>query len=124
MRVLVCGGRGYRDVKRVHRVLDDLHFKTPISALIHGAAVGADEIAETWALSRQIDYCGFPAKWDKYGSAAGPIRNALMIEDGKPDLVIAFPGGRGTANMVRQAQEAGVEVRHVEIEGHIAETTT
>ncbi|MEM9912925.1 MAG: hypothetical protein AAF922_19365 [Pseudomonadota bacterium] len=44
------------------------------------------------------------------GRAAGPIRNKEMLDEGCPDLVVAFPGGRGTANMVKQAQAAGVEV--------------
>ena len=46
----------------------------------------------------------FKADWDKFGRAAGPIRNAQMLREGKPDLVVAFPGGRGTANMVAQAK--------------------
>ena len=52
----------------------------------------------------------YPANWKKHGRAAGPIRNKQMLEEAKPDLVIAFPGGAGTANMVKQAREAGVKV--------------
>jgi hypothetical protein len=52
----------------------------------------------------------YPADWQKHGKAAGPIRNRQMLEDGKPDLVIAFSGGRGTANMISQARAAGVKV--------------
>ena len=57
----------------------------------------------------------YPADWDKHGKAAGPIRNKQMIDEGKPDLVIAFPGGRGTAGAVRLAKFAGVTVRVVEV---------
>jgi hypothetical protein len=34
-----------------------------------------------------------------------------MLDEGRPDLVIAMPGGRGTANMISQAEKAGVAVK-------------
>lgn len=61
-----------------------------------------------------VKHLPFEADWHTHGRAAGPIRNRRMIEEGKPDLVVAFPGGRGTANMVNQARAAGIEVREVE----------
>ena len=64
-------------------------------------------------LSHNIECLTFPADWKTYGRAAGPLRNARMIAEGKPDLVLAFPGGRGTADMTRKARAAGVEVRAV-----------
>jgi hypothetical protein len=53
----------------------------------------------------------YVAQWKKHGRAAGPIRNQRMLDKGKPDLVVAFPGGRGTADMIRRAERAGVPVR-------------
>jgi hypothetical protein len=50
----------------------------------------------------------FPADWNKYGKAAGPIRNAQMAK--YADAVILFPGGRGTANMRKLAKEHGLEI--------------
>lgn len=47
------------------------------------------------------------------GRAAGPIRHQRMLDEGMPDLVLALPGGRGTADMVRHATLAGVEVIEV-----------
>ena len=44
---------------------------------------------------------------------AGPERNARMLAEGRPDLVVAFPGGTGTADMVRRAKAAGVRVVEV-----------
>ena len=52
----------------------------------------------------------FEADWDRHGKAAGPIRNKQMLDEGKPDLVVAFEGGKGTANMIAQAEAAGVRV--------------
>ena len=44
-----------------------------------------------------------PEQWHKLGFVAGPIRNHRMILQGKPDGVIAFKGGNGTADMVRRS---------------------
>jgi hypothetical protein len=77
--------------------------------IIAGGARGADECAIEWAVVNWCRFQEFPADWDKYGKAAGMIRNRQMLEEGKPDLVIAFPGGRGTAGMVTLARKAGVE---------------
>jgi hypothetical protein len=56
----------------------------------------------------------YVAQWKKHGRAAGPIRNQRMLDEGKPDLVVAFPGGRGTADMIRRAERAGVPVQQVQ----------
>jgi len=111
MRVLVCGGRDFADREKLASVLDSLHAQRPFSTVIHGAAPGADTLAGEWAMSRGITVAAFPADWKGQGRAAGPIRNKRMLDEGHPDLVIAMPGGRGTANMVAQAQKAGVAVR-------------
>lgn len=110
MKVLVCGGRDYSDDKGLRTVLDAMHKTLSFSVLIHGAARGADQLAANWASSRGIPLQSFPADWQKHGRAAGPIRNEQMLRDARPDMVIAFPGGRGTAHMVRIAREAGVKV--------------
>ena len=108
MRVLVCGGRDFRNYGMVIRALDALPERPTV--IIHGCARGADTLGETWAIGRDIPTLRFPAHWDDHGPAAGPIRNKRMLDEGKPDLVIAFPGGKGTANMVSQARAAGVKV--------------
>lgn len=110
MKVLVCGGRDYSDSKGLYLVLDSFHKVTPISLLIHGAARGADQLAANWASSRGIPLEAYPADWSLHGRAAGPRRNEKMLYEGKPDKVIAFPGGRGTAHMVGIARKAGVQV--------------
>ena len=111
MRVLVCGGRTYSDRRTLASTLDKL---TPKPALIiAGAAPGADTLAAEWAVSRCVESAAFYADWELHGKAAGPMRNRRMLEEGKPDLVVAFPGGSGTADMVRQAKAAGVRVLEV-----------
>lgn len=112
-RILVCGGRTYEDKELVFAVLDELKQRHPSwNLLIHGGAKGADSLADKWARTTNgvqlIDI--YRPQWELYGRNAGPRRNELMLRDGCPDLVVAFPGGRGTAHMVRVAKEAGVEV--------------
>lgn len=106
VKVLVCGGRDYDHFNVVNATLSDLH----VDELCTGGASGADSYAQTWAHLHQIDYRVYPARWSKDGKAAGPIRNARMLHAFQPDLVVAFPGGRGTADMVARARQAGVEV--------------
>jgi hypothetical protein len=116
MRVLVCGGRDYADDILLAEVLDDIDSQRRVTLLIEGEARGADTLARQWAERRRIPVRKYPADWEHDGKAAGPIRNQRMLDDGKPDLVVAFPGGRGTADMVRRANAAGVRVQSI---GHI-----
>ena len=115
MRVLVCGGRNYERVSRIYGELDALLREIPHGCMrvIQGGASGADRVAREWCISREVEYLNYPANWVAHGKAAGPKRNQRMLDDGKPDLVLAFPGGRGTADMVRRAELAGVPVREI-----------
>src|SRR5258707_10540748 len=109
-RVLVCGGREYENAAFLFRMLDSLHVLHQFRDLMQGGARGADALAKRWAGKHpEIVQWEYKAEWNKYGKAAGPIRNRRMLE-WLPDLVVAFPGDTGTANMVEQARAAGVEV--------------
>lgn len=110
MRVLVCGGRDYTDSQRVHAVMDKLHREAGVDVLIEGGARGADRLGRLWARSAPVRVETYEAEWEEFGKFAGHLRNQRMLDEGRPDLVIAFPGGRGTADMVRKARRAGVEV--------------
>lgn len=112
MRVLVCGGRNYSDKCYLWSVLDGLG-PPEVSAIISGAAKGADALAAEWAKRFGFPLYEFPADWKAHGKAAGPIRNQRMIDDGKPDLVVAFAGGRGTADMTRRAEISGIPIRRI-----------
>lgn len=84
--------------------------------LITGNAKGADQQAELWAEKNGVRNEIYPANWKLHGKAAGPIRNRQMLEEGKPDWVIAFPGGNGTAHMCLIAQRAKVKVTKIPYE--------
>ena len=106
MKLLVCGGRDYQDFAAVYREIERLK----PDVVIHGAARGADSLAGIAAQRMGITVWPFPADWKMHGKSAGPIRNRKMLKEGMPDKVLAFPGGRGTADMIAQAKAAGVEV--------------
>jgi YspA, cpYpsA-related SLOG family len=111
-RVLVTGGRSYDDIFTVCETLS----KIAIGVLIHGGAPGADSLAECYAEDQGIPQRRFdipPEEWRRLGKKAGPLRNQRMLDEGKPDMVVAFPGGRGTVDMVRRAKKAGIPVMEI-----------
>ncbi len=113
MRILVTGGRGFDDWRRLHLALSAHTYNVEDVTIIQGGATGADFLAKVWAKWIGLSVEEFPADWKQYGKAAGSIRNQQMLDEGKPDVVIAFPGGVGTADMVRRAKKAGLEVVEV-----------
>jgi hypothetical protein len=113
LRVIVCGGRDYFDRDAAWAELDMLDHLRGISCIIQGGANGADYIAARWAETRKV-YCEeYRPDWQAHGRAAGPKRNQLMLDSGHPDLVVAFRGGRGTADMMKRAKSAGIEVMEI-----------
>lgn len=134
MIILVTGGRNFGNLRNhdngpitdadlirsrlaertlLRQTLDDLHATHPISMVLQGGAKGADRCAQEWASQRGVKSKAYFAHWVRHGKAAGPMRNQLMLEEGRPDMVIAFAGGRGTADMVERtvsAQQRGVRV--------------
>lgn len=114
MRVLVTGGRDYLDVRRVFAGLDRLNDAVGgITEIIEGGASGADIRARWWAEREQIKITEVPAEWAKHGKRAGYIRNRQMAEL-NPDIVLACPGGNGTADMVSIAKLRGIRVVYLE----------
>lgn len=115
VRVLICGSRTWEDEWIVHRLLDGIaDYHRPDFEVIEGGAKGADSCAATWVAGHGSEYPPrhrrFPADWATHGRAAGPIRNQQMLNEGKPNLVVAFRDGasKGTADMVRRAKQAGI----------------
>lgn len=109
MRVLVCGDRYWNNRDFLFDVLDRWHQREPITMIIEGGAQGADLMAREWALHKNIPFKEFPADWNKWGKAAGPIRNTQMLDQGKPQRVIGFHANiatsKGTKDMLRQSMK-------------------
>lgn len=123
MKVLVCGGRDYMDKGQLYLILDGLHLTYGVDLVVEGGqrtrndegdiVGGADYWANQWADSRRVRCVTEKADWDKHGKAAGPIRNRRQLFKHLPDKVVAFKGGRGTTDMMRQAVEAGFTVKKI-----------
>lgn len=131
-RVLICGGREYGfdkdpvtkkltvnflETEKMYDIIEKLALAAKNAGkcliIIHGAARGADTLADEAAKSFGIRCLSFPADWTTHKKAAGPIRNQQMLKEGKPHLVIAVPGGKGTAHMCKIATEANIPVRKI-----------
>lgn len=110
-RICVCGGRNYQNKELVYEILDKAS-KVFKFHLINGGARGADSLSSLWAYERACLLTEFPANWDKFKNAAGPIRNQEMLNFGF-DCLIAFPGGSGTKHMVSITKKAGIPVLEV-----------
>ena len=110
MRILFCGDRNWIS----YRVIADVMANLKPDVVIEGEAKGADSIAADVADYFGIPVLRFPAQWERYGAAAGPIRNTQMLKEGIPDLVVAFHddihSSKGTRNMVEQAKKNGIQV--------------
>ena len=117
MVVLVCGSRFYSDYDKVYQCLKSLEgvYRRSVTGVIAGGCRGADSLAATAARACGYPFREFPADWQRFGKAAGPIRNQQMLNEGKPDLVIAFhenpEESKGTKDMICRATSQGVPVR-------------
>lgn len=135
VRVLVFGGRDYAEVRkwgserswrveqeaiadrqkaRLRQILDAAVERLGLTEIVEGGATGADRQARYWAKERGIPWITEIAKWDEHGNAAGPIRNAEMLEKYKPDIAIGFPGGAGTKDMAAKVDAAGIRLIKVD----------
>lgn len=117
-RFLVCGGRDYSDYeyltnklnKFVESILKIKGLETDF-ILIHGGCTGADIMSGFWAEThKEIRVLVFNADWKTFGKKAGFVRNKQMIEEGDPEFVIAFGGGKGTQNMIDMARNSQIKV--------------
>lgn len=113
MIVIVCGSRGWSHPDSVFRRIEALKDESDGDVtIVHGGARGPDSMAENAAKMLGLGYRCFLADWNKHGRAAGPIRNQRMLDEMKPDLVIAFWDGKskGTKDMIDRALAAHVDV--------------
>lgn len=115
LRVLITGARSWSAIEPIRRELASLPSGAIIIILIHGYARGADRLAHEIADELKLEIRPCPADWERYGKAAGIIRNRRMLEEDKPDIVIAFhpnlAAARGTKHMVEIARKANVPVK-------------
>ena len=110
--VIVTGGRDFTNRLVVYAALNSLHATYGVRQVVEGGARGADALAREWAKERGIPCITCPANWEKHGQAAGMIRNIEMLTDFPEHQIAAFPGGKGTAGMVREAEKRRRTITH------------
>lgn len=116
--IQITGGREYTDGSAIYNTMKPYIEKYGAKNVLirHGGARGADSLSHFQARrlgvpddhiqARKPEYYGYSWDLDKEGNAAGNLRNIAMLEEEpKPDIVLAFPGGKGTANMIEFAKE-------------------
>ena len=124
--VAVTGGRTYSNRARVHQILDAAVDRLGMTELVVGDADGLDKLAREWARERGFPMREFKADWNdltkpdarirkrrdgsRYDANAGPRRNGEMLTRGRPSKLLAFPGGDGTRDCMRQARAREIEV--------------
>jgi hypothetical protein len=103
--------RALRQRRITYQVLDRIELAVSIDVIIHGDERGAAMVAKKWADERGVPHLPFTANWGELGNLAGPMRNSRMLDEGQPELVLAFPGLGATSDMLGKAIDAtGVEV--------------
>lgn len=113
MKVIVCGSSRFQGKRQLFEVLDALHAQTPITAIINGGARGADLLASQWARERSVALIRYRAAIDLAGRRQAFLDlNAPMLSEQHPDLILAFPGGEVSADLIARAQAAGINVVH------------
>lgn len=121
--LVVTGGRDFEDRARASAALSSVFRDHPITAFFHGDARGADRLAasECSYLFPDIPIFAVPADWGRHGKAAGMLRNKEMLQAAitytgsvYEVILLAFPGGTGTAGCRDTARELGVHVRVAE----------
>ncbi len=108
-KILVSGSRGWSDKRIIREALP----KGGNVTVVHGGALGADQLASEVAQERGFAEWVFTPDWEGLGRKAGPIRNRNMLEQTDPDEVLVFWDGksRGTKNMLDLANRAGYPVQ-------------
>ena len=117
-RVIIAGSRNFDDYDLLRKKCGRL-LKMENVEIVSGHARGADTLGEKFAEENGIPLKVFPAQWDTYGKAAGPIRNRQMAEyaaQADCGFLVAFPKGEsnGTRNMIRTAKWYDLTVYVVE----------
>ena len=108
MRAIIAGGRDYNLTTNDYELLNELKDELPITTVVCGMARGADMDGHFWANLNNLPIDEYHAEWDEHGRSAGPIRNSEMAC--AADALIAFPGGKGTENMILNANIMGLRV--------------
>ena len=110
MKVVICGSRRFNDADADAAVAEAVErSRYEVTTVVSGVAPGIDRAGERWAESRGIQADRYPADWDRYGRAAGPIRNKQMVDVADAVIAVMWMGieSRGTASTIGFTRQAG-----------------
>jgi hypothetical protein len=116
IKLLICGGRDFNNFPLMIGAIEDVKKEYEIEEIVHGDYKGADALAKKYCKMFGVPEKPFPADWDKYDKAAGPIRNSEMAVYCKEgDVCLAFWDGKstGTNDMKRKAGKMGMIIKEV-----------
>jgi len=115
MKVAIVGSRHFDDYETLERFVLAKIPLAEISQVISGGAAGADALAAAFARRHNLWLREFPAEWGRFGRAAGPQRNRLIVE--AAEVLVAFPLGpsAGTRDCIRKARAKGILVHVLEL---------
>lgn len=119
-RLIVAGDRDYTNIDAVYNQIGHYLVTRNISTedliIISGNCRGVDKIGESFANEYETGLELFPADWESYGRAAGPIRNEKMAKISNGLLAFLNKKSIGTKNMINQAIKRGLEVVIIDCE--------
>lgn len=107
MKTIIAGSRTIKDYLIVENAIKESGFK--ITQVVSGCAPGVDKLGEKWAVKHGVPIKEFPANWDEYGKAAGPIRNQQMAEYAEALIAVWDGVSTGTEDMIKKAQRKGLK---------------
>lgn len=104
MKVIIAGSRSITDKEILERTIKESMFNID-TILCRMCYSGVDKLAVEYALKHKVPIDKYNAEWDKYGTAAGPIRNKKMVENADALIAIWDGKSRGTKNVVMLARK-------------------
>ena len=108
-RIAVTGGRNFMNFLTIRKAFQEINLNEN-DTIVHGGCSGCDQLCAEVAKEFKAKTEEYLANWNKYGRAAGPIRNEEMLKS-NIDMLLAFRGGTGTDNCIKKAKELQIEVR-------------
>ena len=122
MKLIIAGSRKFNrqlDARHTQRYIyqtinvEAQRFDQFPSHVISGGAHGIDTQGELWAKDKGVKIIRVLPEWDRYGKAAGPLRNQKMIEQGDALLALWDGESRGTFDIIKRALAEKVTLKVV-----------
>lgn len=108
-RIAVTGGRNFMNFLIIRKAFQEINLNEN-DTIVHGGCSGCDQLCAEVAKEFKAKTEEYPADWNKYGKAAGPIRNEKMLKS-NIDMLLVFQGGKGTKNCVKKAEELQIKIK-------------